>query len=195
MKSCESCGGEIKLPKGRSRRWLETARFCSRSCRGNGAPPPDPSDRRFWARVDRRGPAECWPWTGATGNKGYGVVRRHGKLTPASRHAYELTHGRLSAPSVQVCHSCDNPPCCNPAHLFAGTATQNEQDKIAKGRNRKAVGERAPTAKLTEDQVRAIRAEHAAGGISQSELARRYGVRSGTLRNVVLGISWRHVCA
>lgn len=86
---------------------------------------------RFWARVDRSaGPDACWPWTGPKNAQGYGIVSGG----TASRMALELTLGRRLAVRYELaCHHCDNPPCCNPAHLFAGSHRDNAQDALRKG--------------------------------------------------------------
>jgi hypothetical protein len=77
----------------------------------------------------------CWVWTGRVNHKGYGKISWNGKESRVHRVVYE--HFRGSVPEgLQVCHHCDNPPCCNPEHLFAGTALDNEWDKIAKGRRK-----------------------------------------------------------
>jgi DNA-binding Xre family transcriptional regulator len=88
---------------------------------------------QFWSRVDKSGgPDACWPWVKAKPGK-YGSVTINGKPKVASRVAYELARGPL-APGLLACHTCDNPPCCNPAHLFAGTYYDNTMDAIRKGR-------------------------------------------------------------
>lgn len=86
---------------------------------------------RFWARVDTRG--VCWPWTGSRSLGGYGRVLWEGKYWQASRLAYVLTHGAI-ADDLYICHTCDNPICCNPAHLWAGTPSENTRDSVRKGR-------------------------------------------------------------
>jgi hypothetical protein len=101
---------------------------------------------RFWKYVDRRGPGECWPWTGAT-RSGYGclTVKVDGKPKSrrAARMAWALANGRPLGPGMMALHRCDNPPCCNPAHLYEGTAADNMADKVARGRQSRS-GARNP---------------------------------------------------
>lgn len=101
--------------------------------------------QRFWKRVDMSGgPDACWPWQGYRMPEGRGTKRRLGrgqirvgnKATLTNRLAYELTFRPL-APGENACHSCDNPVCCNPRHLFAGSQLQNMQDAVRKGRTNK----------------------------------------------------------
>lgn len=91
----------------------------------------------FWRKVDRSGgPDACWPWTGTlVSGKGYGGSHQtDGGPRYAHRRALELTIGRPLTRSEFACHHCDNPPCCNPAHLFLGSALDNARDRDAKGR-------------------------------------------------------------
>lgn len=96
----------------------------------------------FWSKVDRRAADECWPWLGHRNHRGYGrFTRRFGSGTSKSRHvpaarmAWELTHLQEFPVGHHACHRCDNPPCCNPAHVFPGTDRDNMRDCVAKGRH------------------------------------------------------------
>ena len=135
---------------------------------------------RFWQKVDKKGPDECWPWTAAVRNpkEGYGAFWLDGRHQPANRVA--LLFSGVDVPSGMVaCHRCDNPGCCNPAHLFPGTPKANNDDKVAKRRH--AAGDSHGMAKLTQQQVAEIRAHRPPGvkrlapGIPE-RLAERYGV-------------------
>lgn len=158
-----------------------------------------PLEVRFWAKVDRRGPDECWPWTAAKKPDGYGSFRpagRQGGLALAHRIAWELTQGPIP-PGKQVLHECDQPPCCNPAHLFLGDNVANVKDKVAKGRQARGEacairGSRHGSAKLTEDDVRAIRAAVAAGEL-QRVVGSRYGITPHNVSRIVSGLAWSHV--
>ncbi len=151
---------------------------------------------RFWAKVDARGPDECWPWKGLTiPPDGYGrtsLACRRGTSTSAHRVAWYLTYGYWPS----VCrHTCDNPPCCNVRHLRDGTQSDNVRDSVSKGRARRAPprGEDSPMHKLTMIQVVAIRTEYAEGGVTLMALARRYGVGYTTIWHVIARGSWNWI--
>jgi hypothetical protein len=91
--------------------------------------------RPFWEYVDRSG--DCWLWTGYRVPTGYGQAWHAGRLVRAHRLAWELTYGPIP-PGLCVCHACDVPACCNPAHLFIGPQSANLRDMARKGRRRAA---------------------------------------------------------
>ena len=147
-----------------------------------------PLAERFWAKVDVRGPGECWAFTGSPGMHGYGVIRDKNKQRRAHRVSYELSKGEIPEGMV-VCHSCDNPPCVNPNHLFLGTVQANNRDMDRKGRRNVARGSDRRGSKLTDDLVREIRASHE----SNRELAARFDLHMNTIYNVRIRRTWRHV--
>jgi hypothetical protein len=101
---------------------------------------------RFWGYVDKRGPNECWVWTGGCTSRGYGAFTAQKTFMSAHRVVFKLHYGY--DPHPETLHSCDNPPCCNPAHLSAGTAKDNAVDRSSKGRG--PIGDRHWTHKYPE---------------------------------------------
>jgi hypothetical protein len=95
-----------------------------------------PLHERLWRKVDKRGPDECWPWTAGSNKTGYGTIQAEDKSRPFLVHrvAYEAVTGPIPA-GMCVLHRCDNPACCNPAHLWLGTQLDNIADMNAKGRH------------------------------------------------------------
>jgi len=138
---------------------------------------------------------ECWPWRRAKTAAGYGMFARDGKRHYAHRYSYEVYVGPIPA-GAHILHRCDNPPCVNPAHLFLGDQRSNNADMLAKGRGHD-IGPRPGStngmAKLTEEDVKDIRSLYDGQRGSQSELARWYGIAPQTLRDAVVGRTWRHV--
>ncbi len=112
---------------------------------------------RFWKRVDKKTDAECWPWKGPRNKDGYGIVAVSASAMAAHRVAFELVNGIVgNGYNVCILHSCDNPPCCNPKHLFNGTRKDNVADMVQKGRMAGAKGTRNCKVVLTETQVMEI---------------------------------------
>ena len=105
-------------------------------CEQAGMRRTQPLEQRFWKRVDKRGPDECWPWTGAVVSKTrpYGILSIQGRSIRASRISWSLSRGETFPPSKLACHSCDNPNCVNPAHIWIGTPRDNTHDMLRKGR-------------------------------------------------------------
>lgn len=153
-----------------------------------------PLAERLARRIDKSGGADaCWPWLGGTTKGGYGAIMvtntpRHS--TTAHRIALELHEGRPLGPDEEALHTCDNPPCCNPKHLFRGTQQVNMDDMREKGRRGKT-GPRGSGA-LTEASARAIlRGDHA--GLSQQQIADLYDVCQTTISRVLLRQTWKHI--
>jgi hypothetical protein len=149
----------------------------------------------LWGRVERREDG-CWVWTGSVNDKGYGRIGGGRRQAVALTHrlAYESAVGPIPE-GLCVLHRCDNPPCCNPEHLFLGTRADNNADAKAKGRVRPGVsrGEKQGSAKLTEAAVREIIA--ARGVVPTAALAGRYGVARSTIIKIQARRAWRHVQA
>ena len=129
----------------------------------------------------------CWLWGAAVNHGGYGVVS--GGL---AHRASWILHVGLIPLGMCVCHSCDNPPCVNPAHLFLGTRHDNNADRHRKGRTRVGVGDRCKHTKINPEIVRMIRARHAAGE-SQQSIADDVGIAQSNVSAIVLRKKWRYV--
>jgi hypothetical protein len=131
-----------------------------------------PVEIRFWKYIVRPDdPDACWEWTGATQKEGYGLIRGTPPDTrnvTASHVSYRVHVGPIPE-GHKVLHRCDNPPCCNPLHLFTGTQTDNMRDCSTKRRGRRS--------KLSAQQFRAIQQSNA----TQNELASAYGVSQGLI--------------
>ncbi len=158
---------------------------------------PTPAPERFWKLVNKSGPDECWDWLGQVNNIGYGRFKvgpsKTRKLT--HRFAYELAYGPIPTGAHHgttcVCHKCDNRLCCNPSHLFLGTMADNHRDRDAKERQPR--GETNGWHKLTEEDVLAIRKEYIPGVVTQTELARKFGVVTSCISTIVRRVGWKHV--
>jgi hypothetical protein len=142
---------------------------------------------RFWSKVNTSNDG-CWEWKNALSRKGYGWFNAGSKSTYAHRVAAFLSGliDSLSTP-LHVLHSCDNPKCCNPSHLFVGTNLDNIKDRVQKGRSKapKLHGQTNGMAKLCNSQVKEIRGLYFASMFSQSQLAKRYGVRQSHVSRIV----------
>lgn len=153
-------------------------------------------ENRFWNKVDKTGgPDGCWPWVAHKFDKGYGCFFLKGQVLRAHRVAWVLIHGQIPRSSsyhgICVCHRCDVPACCNPAHLFLGTNADNVADREKKHRN--TPGEANTSAKLTNANVAKILSDYAVGDVSHEELASRFGVSPNTIGCVINRKSWKHL--
>lgn len=148
---------------------------------------------RFWSYVDKtpgQGPqGECWEWQGSRVPDGYGQFWLNGSMVGAHRAALLVTLGSLTE-GLEVLHSCDNRPCCNPAHLSEGTHQDNLGDAATKGRmagTRGRTGEKSTMGKLTDEQADEARRLYATGDYTQASLAERFGVHQTNIGKVVRG--------
>jgi hypothetical protein len=100
-----------------------------------------PMPDRFWAKVDRSGGLDaCWPWMGSRTEEGYGQFWDGQRIEHAARVAWRLHTGKEVPSDKHALHHCDNPPCCNPAHLWLGTNQNNSTDRARKGRTANQFG-------------------------------------------------------
>lgn len=145
----------------------------------------------FWSKVVILD--ACWKWIGQTNGVGYGKIERGNnpkKIFLAHRVSWQIHFGDIPG-KLHVLHKCDNPPCCNPSHLFLGTNSDNHRDKIIKGRQAK--GDKFPHTILSITDVRLIR-ELYSNGITQQQLAKEYGLcQAGNISLIVNRKSWKHV--
>jgi hypothetical protein len=134
----------------------------------------------------------CWVWSANKDRDGYGVLTHHRKKQlRAHRASYEFYKGAIPDGAF-VCHSCDNPSCINPDHLFIGSPKDNTQDMIRKGRKGTLLGSVHGMAKLTEEDVTGIRAAREKGELLAS-IATRYGISFQHVSLIARNKSWRHV--
>lgn len=136
----------------------------------------------------------CWEWQRLRNKQGYGILKTGGGSRRAHRYVWELFNGPIPE-SMFVCHKCDNPPCCNPSHLFLGTHQDNMQDMMDKGRTGHPAqpGEKHRSAKLNSQQVIRIRDLYESGKYSYSELSDMFGVTSAQIGYIVTRKNWTHL--
>jgi hypothetical protein len=146
-----------------------------------GRPPGKSAEEKFFDYIDKDEATGCWNWIGGKDKNGYGIISVY--LNPgrvcvrAHRFSYELYKGSISL-GMFICHSCDNPSCVNPDHLWLGTHLENEQDKDKK--DRRPRGHIAHNRKLTQEQILKIRNTT----ISAAKLAKEFGVSDGLVCRV-----------
>ena len=134
--------------------------------------------------------SRCWVWTGSRNFQGYGMIRpdhQIRRMIHAHRAAYQIYLGDIPS-GLDVCHSCDNPSCVNPEHLWIGTHQENMDDMVRKGRCIRAVGENTGNAKLTEDQVKEI-----LSNIGTTRFAKKFNVSLSTIKRIKNGRTWKHL--
>ena len=162
--------------------------------------------QKFWASVRKGAPDECWEWQKCRAAFGYGNIRAGGRTWTAHRMSFLLHGGVLQSRSDHVRHTCDNPPCVNPAHLVSGSHADNMRDAAERGRFPSGKrhftyrhpellnpvrGTDHPHAKLTDEDVCKIR-HLASEGLSFRALGRIFGVGHAPIAKIVRRLAWRH---
>jgi len=153
---------------------------------------------RFWKKVSFDSDNDCWLWTASGNGRGYGRIKINGRNESAHRVAWEIYHGKTIPYGKVICHTCDNPRCVNPKHLFIGTQRDNVRDAVNKGRNGYPKGEKHRWSKLTKDNVLLIREKHKNLGGKRigkyiESMAKLYGVKYETIEAVIYGRTWKHL--
>lgn len=143
----------------------------------------------FWDRVHKTD--YCWLWTGPVDEKGYGLHTRGDVTFRSHRFAYSECKGPIPT-GMLAFHKCDNPPCCNPDHLFLGTYADNAHDRDKKGRQRAPRGEDHVNAKLKNADVLEI-SSLLSDGVSSREIENRFGISQSCVSLIKLKRTWRHL--
>lgn len=160
-----------------------------RTCRDETLP------SRFWSKVKRAGPDECWEWQAYRDPNGYGRIGFAGRSnTTASRVSWALQVGPIPE-GLFVLHHCDNPPCVNVRHLYVGTPKQNMRDFMERGQgdygDRR--GSKNANARLSERDVIEMRRERSERGTSYSNIGAQFGITTQYAWLIVNGKRWAHV--
>lgn len=149
-----------------------------------------PLEQRFWQKVNKKEDDQCWEWLGFKIKSGYGRLRDENKQTKQATHiSWFIEYGDY--PKEYMCHTCDNPSCVNPKHLFEGDAKANVEDMVKKKRNVK--GSKSYKAILTEDIVSQIKKEYTGAYGDCTRLAKKYGTTYSTISKIMRNLQWTHV--
>ena len=145
---------------------------------------------RFWSKVDRHGPDDCWLWNAGRNGNGYGSYKIASYRTVTASRVALILKDMTEYDLLHCLHSCDNPPCCNPAHLRWGTNTDNHREKIERGRARSGIqsGFRNPRAKLTPDALAKVAA--LLPYRNNVQIAREVGTHHSTISAIRVGKTW-----
>jgi hypothetical protein len=147
-------------------------------------------DQYFWTFISKNPNTNCWEWTGQL-KGGYGYFSINHKDIPVHRLMFKKYKG-IIPPKINVCHSCDNPKCCNPDHLWLGTQADNIADMHIKKRDYKSFGENHHTAKINENNVREIRKKYKEG-MKMKSIHRLLNIPYRTIQHVCTGNTWKHI--
>lgn len=142
----------------------------------------------FWLKVARGDPDECWEWQAGCDDDGYGTFRHDGKMKKAHRLAWIFCSRGPIPDGLVVMHSCDNPPCCNPAHLSLGTVADNNRDRHNKGRSKNLFTSAAHPRRSVTDLDRDTAIRMRAAGATQQTIADTIGCSRGHVAHLVAGV-------
>jgi hypothetical protein len=145
----------------------------------------------YLQKIDIQSPTQCWNWVGSVKDCGHGMwgYKSYWNGTKiASRETYRLFKG--DPKDMFVCHSCGNPRCCNPNHLYLGTAKQNQMDRVKHNTSNR--GSRCGTAKLNEDQVIHIK-KLIKNKVKLIDIAIKFGVSESTVKAIKQNRNWAHL--
>lgn len=146
---------------------------------------------RFWVKVKKGKPDECWAWLFGVDNNGYGQFSVNGRPVKAHRVAWMIVNGEIKN-GLHCLHKCDNPICVNPSHLFLGTHAENMKDMTEKGRNFIPHGELCPLHKLTNEQVLEIR-RLCKSGLTNKAIAKRFKIDKTHVYQIKAFRIWKHI--
>lgn len=143
---------------------------------------------RFFKKIMKT--ESCWEWTGNRTVAGYGTLSVRKVQNYAHRLSWEFLNGKIPE-KMCICHTCDNPGCVNPEHLFLGTKKDNSDDMVSKKRNK--FGSLCAASKLNEYQATEVRRLYSLGGFTYKYLSKRFGVSSSVIRKIIMRHMWKHV--
>ena len=150
--------------------------------------------KRLYAKIVCDIKTQCWNWTGPLNEHGYGRISMNSKNTYIHRIMYQYFYGDIPEDKPLVLHTCDNPKCCNPKHLYAGTQKDNAQDRVKRNpdswsKKTGRMGEKNHAAKLTEKQVIEIRTSQE----TQNTIAKRFNVGRTIISLIKNRKTWKHI--
>src|SRR3990167_8152240 len=193
IKSCLQCKTNFKTIQSTINRG--GGKFCCHKCSMDyPRAPREKTDgytptERFFLFIDKiSNPNGCWEWIGHKNKGGYGRIRRFNSDWTTHRYSWFIHFGTIPQ-GIFICHHCDNRICCNPSHLFLGTAKDNQRDCISKKRNRDQKGSKHNFAKLTESEVIQIRKRLSHGELGKN-LAMEFNVCKMTISNIKNRKKW-----
>lgn len=199
-KKCLYCENKFTPRTNENAKRFASKLFCSNKC--SAVSKHDPIEKRLWesVKIDANG---CWNWQKFRCPKGYGRISYNGKGWQAHRVAYVLTHGVELTETDFICHTCDNPPCINPDHLFLGNVKLNAEDMVKKGRNKnlyKAHGSNHVNSIFIESEVIEIRkignylmSKGLRIGQASYRMSKSYLKHYKTIQSILERKSWKHI--